>query len=524
MDFLTFISTKFTSEEQILFVNNFKDYLYNDQEKDFVVDLEKAYKFLGLSRKDNAKRLLVKSFQEDKDYKVLPYLLTGQSSEAYASAKETILMTPFTFKEFCIKANTEIAAKFRKYYIKLEYMFMKYLEHNLKETTGQLDSAHAKANALELELKKFRGRQRNKYEFGDTVYIVKEGNLFKVGSALNMNSREDNYYCHSNLAKVVYAKRCQNRKILEDVMHHRFSPFTYNNRKDWFIGVSFEELRKSMDDFQLLLDREASTYTIDIEALKDKSNDEVFPEYTPNVNEMTDNNKPHEGSIQHESTINKKDTTSNNEDNKKDYITPSEETQDITTLEINTVIEDPVESQLIPPTIEKLPDISPEFPKFIKECFIIKEGAKTSWVDIGAKYKLWSRSTGHIKEALSDYLKKHNFKETFIYHEDTKANCMAFEGLEMIPTKPFEVTASSSEVERFLYDTCVPNVTGRIASKDIYEKFVEWKDALTGDYKKISKNDKQTLAKYFNDNYLAAVVHTGVRMRFGYYGVSLKGS
>lgn len=455
-------------------------------------------------------------------------------------------MTPFTFKEFCIKANTEVASKYRKYYIKLEYMFMKYLEHNLKQTRGQLDTAQSKVKALENELRKFKGRQRIKFEFGDTVYIIMEGNIFKIGSALNMNFREDSYYCHSNLSKVVYTKRCRNRKVLEDAMHNRFITNRYNNRKDWFIGVSFETLRKAMDEIQFSIDGEISTFTINVEALNDTSNNAIFyqlPEYQINdevekIAESNDDNYTSEPSIQN---INEPIFTNPEEITK--YQIPTSEllpnidnshsNESSSTSEPTSTIESSTTSEKLQTTITSinpetniadLPDIPPDFDGFIRECFVLKEDAKTSWVDIGAKYRIWSRSLGQVKDALYEYLKQHTFKETFMYNEHTKTNSIAFQGLEMIPLKPFQISENSTEIEKFVYDTCVNNVTGRVASKDIYEKFVEWKHESDKKYTKLHKNDKLKLSGFFNNRYLAATVHNGERIRFGYYGISLKGS
>ena len=67
---LTKIQDNFTKFEQQLFVTSFYCYLNCDEKNDFVVDLDNVWKWLGFTRKDNAKRLLEKFFTKDIDYKV----------------------------------------------------------------------------------------------------------------------------------------------------------------------------------------------------------------------------------------------------------------------------------------------------------------------------------------------------------------------------------------------------------------------------------------------------------------------
>lgn len=580
MDLYDMLKTEFTGEDEGIFMTNFKYCLEHDPYNDFIINLDDILHYLGYTRKETAKKLIVKYFEENTSYRLLRFGPQQDHNLVNDGAhnKERILLSPNTFKELCLLANTDKAKRIRMYYIRMEMVLSKYIS---KQNEKLLEVSTNKIKTLENELKIFRGRKKNKYEFGDTVYLVKEGNIWKAGSALNMNYREDSYYCHSNLAKVVYAKRCNNRKILEDVMHHKFREFTYNNRKDWFIGVDFETLRNALDEAQLLLDNKVSPFTIDIEALNDKRNNEVFyqaPAYQ--FSEEAEDNKKAPSIVisiaqpfiitkskgqpqiqQYDNSLLQLNTTVSVDPSHTDQSSstfqsvtisetphtiesstinessstsePSSTNEPSSTSESSTINEPSSTSEKISTTITSisnpeinisdLPDIPPDFDGFIRECFVLKKDVKTSWVEIGAKYRIWSRSLGQVKDALYEYLKQHTFKESFIYNEHTKTNSIAFEGLEMIPLKPFEISENSTEIERFVYDTCVNNVTGRVAAKDIYEKFVEWKHESDKKYTKLHKNDKLKLSGFFNNRYLAATVHNGERIRFGYYGISLKG-
>lgn len=59
-----------TFDEKELFIKQFYGYLEFDEEKDFIIDLDIVYKWLGFTRHDNAKRLLQKHFILDEEYKI----------------------------------------------------------------------------------------------------------------------------------------------------------------------------------------------------------------------------------------------------------------------------------------------------------------------------------------------------------------------------------------------------------------------------------------------------------------------
>ena len=54
------IKDKFNSDEQKIFIGSFYTYLNYDSKKDFIIDLQKVWKWIGFSRIDPAKKLLTK--------------------------------------------------------------------------------------------------------------------------------------------------------------------------------------------------------------------------------------------------------------------------------------------------------------------------------------------------------------------------------------------------------------------------------------------------------------------------------
>jgi hypothetical protein len=65
------IKTKFTDSQQQLFVASFYCYLNYNSKTEFIIDLDNVWKWLGFSRKDQAKRCLTNNFIDKLDYKIV---------------------------------------------------------------------------------------------------------------------------------------------------------------------------------------------------------------------------------------------------------------------------------------------------------------------------------------------------------------------------------------------------------------------------------------------------------------------
>jgi len=68
---LTKIKSKFTENEQQLFVASFYSFLHYNSKTDYVVDLDDVWKWVGYSSKAHSKKLLENNFIMNKDYKCL---------------------------------------------------------------------------------------------------------------------------------------------------------------------------------------------------------------------------------------------------------------------------------------------------------------------------------------------------------------------------------------------------------------------------------------------------------------------
>ncbi len=200
------IKEKFSNEEQQLFIASFYCYLNYDTEKDFMVDLDDVWKWLGFNKKYNATIALHKHFMENVDYiNLAPYESGARSDDEKWGGQniKKIMMTINCFKSLCLKAQTTKAYDIHKYYLKMEKLLnevigeesmefkqiieeQKRLLDQKEEALVQKDEALTKAP--ELERHKLLLRKYGQIT-GSLVYIVriKEGDngtyIIKIGES-----------------------------------------------------------------------------------------------------------------------------------------------------------------------------------------------------------------------------------------------------------------------------------------------------------------------------------------------------
>jgi hypothetical protein len=137
---LTKIKESFTNNEQQLFVSSFYCYLNCNQKTDFVIDLDKVWKWMGFYKKDNAKHLLEKNFTLNKDYIIFAPDASAVKKGSGGHNIKKIIMTINVFKSFCLKANTKKADEIHEYYMKLETMLHELVDEETTELKNQLQN------------------------------------------------------------------------------------------------------------------------------------------------------------------------------------------------------------------------------------------------------------------------------------------------------------------------------------------------------------------------------------------------
>ena len=148
-----------SEQEQIFMISHYLYLQHGSDSTKFVVDFDNVWKTVEFTRRDNAKRILVKHFTEHIDYKnIAPHfggasleahnvknILTYQSGQATneqkihgGQNKETILLTVDCFKNFCMIAATPKAKVIRSYYVKMENIMHEYYKQLQINTRFQL--------------------------------------------------------------------------------------------------------------------------------------------------------------------------------------------------------------------------------------------------------------------------------------------------------------------------------------------------------------------------------------------------
>jgi hypothetical protein len=208
------IKNTFNNVEQQLFLSSFYCYLNHDQEKDFVIELGKIWKWLGFTRIDHCKTVLKKHFVENIDYKILLQKLQEKKMSPPKAApevggagsdsinvknlggaglnKETILLNIKTFKKLCLKSNTKKADSIHDYFIRLEEMLYDILVEEASELQTQLQ-------LKESELQ----------ETSSQLNVVKQDS---VKHKHNILLREYSYEC--NLVYLIKVKTFQNNTFV----------------------------------------------------------------------------------------------------------------------------------------------------------------------------------------------------------------------------------------------------------------------------------------------------------------------
>lgn len=236
----------FTSDDEKLFVKNFKYYLqYGEDDSKFIINFDDLYKWIEYSRYDNAKYLLKNKFEENKDYIVSSLLLNVKEQcnvevnlnhPKGGHNKEFIYLNVKTFKKFCLKASTKKADIIHDYYLKMESILNKYI----KDT-------YIQSNIKFIEDKEFERHKTLIYAYKNQplIYLMKikqneDGSfILKIGHTKSIQDRVQKI---SSLFKlnvmVMDVYPCKKNAEFENMLHNhqyllsmKYTDIINNNEK-----------------------------------------------------------------------------------------------------------------------------------------------------------------------------------------------------------------------------------------------------------------------------------------------------
>jgi hypothetical protein len=241
------IKSKFTDEDQQLFVANFYCYLNYNQKTDFVIILDRIWKWLGYSRIDHCKTVLFKNFIQDIDYKIEkaapedaeagPKLSQeGKNIGGAGANREYTTLTVNCFKKLCLKSRTEKADQIHDYYVGLEDLMNELVAEQTEELQSQLQLKD-KQN-IELKEKTLIEAYKNK----PIVYLAYvqngiEGDIVKFGQTTDISDRITRHRAVFRNFKLIYC--------IESVYNRELEYLIKQNLKKYIITKTFSDTKQT---------------------------------------------------------------------------------------------------------------------------------------------------------------------------------------------------------------------------------------------------------------------------------------
>jgi len=255
------IKENFNDNQQQLFVASFYCSLNYDSKKDFVIDFDNVWKWLGFSRKEHGKTVLNKHFVEKVDYKVDIFatevaVAKNEADNRGGYNKEKIMLNVNSFKKFCLKSGTKKADEVHDYYIKLEELLQETVNEETNELRKQLQIKDTVIQEKELLLKEetcIRKGLKARYEYflkkrididtyaiGGLLYIIGYKELpleKKIGFASDLNERIKGFQTEFPYEPVVQYTRyfsLPDPIKIEKIVHFTLKKFRTRNGREWF--------------------------------------------------------------------------------------------------------------------------------------------------------------------------------------------------------------------------------------------------------------------------------------------------
>jgi len=518
------IKENFNEIEQKLFVSSFYCYLNYDKNKDFVVDLDNVWKWLGFNQKYNALRVLEKNFILDKDYINFAPQVGGAKNEPNNNDeknkkednrgghnKQTFMMTINCFKKFCLKADTKKAHEIHEYYIKMEDTLHEIIEEESNELRLQLEQKEEELeeNKLNSEKEKLKAAEKATIlQFPvntECIYfgIINNTNelnekLIKFGHTNNLAVRVREHKKNYNDFILINAFKVPNKVEIENLI-----------KKDIHIKKQIRniEVNEKMKNEIIAYNNH---FTIEklINIIKNIIRSKTYS--IENFNKLMENNdflENENGNLKEERI--KKDEIINKLNLEIIELKEKIEKQNITIESINKEEESVYKNILIPED-----DLHKRFNDFINEICIVRPDVEELSVNLEGRYRLWNQKkpSKEVFHALKNYL-DFRFKPKKIKTQH------GYLGIKLKEVE-YKKRLINSDIEAFIFEKCKFFDSGKVLNSILLKEYQKWKGSIN---KIISENDIKDIKTYLNEcpYALKATVWTEHGNNEGYYGLCL---
>jgi hypothetical protein len=499
---LELLRTELTTDEQHLFIDSFALYLQHDKRKDFVIDLDDVWQWMGFSNKGHAKRATVKNLQQDVDFSVIARdgnksLMDGSSM---GRPVECIRMTQNGFKKLCMRVGTERGSQVSEYYLAMEEVMFEYLQQSLTSKQAELEDKsmelEAARNVLET-LQMAISPECDGYLYSFHTDIAREEAHRKIGITTWLKSRHGDHgqtnHCGAyDICREVPLgfglKKAENTlRLYLDFAGHHISGENYlvsrNDIRYWItiitglahVGRKDAALRsKVLADIAVILDRD------------------VFGAPTTAVSSV-----PVSAPVP--------------------VPAPVPEHDDVIIDEEEILAEAPVQ---VARSVDEY-----RFDQFISEMCVTSDiNACAPTVLIAGAYRLWARSATKVAyHALLRYLGR-RFRPVRVPSIVNCDNVMnGYEGVSLIPRLPRELPAMATMAQRFLHAEAEFAPHGKVLLTQLSDEYKNWLRRVRPD-SPFSDADVVELRNELDrsNDALQSVLWTAQGNGIGFYGVHLR--
>ena len=502
---LTKIKTNFTDFEQQLFLSSFYCYFNCDPVKDFVIDLDNVWKWLGFNQKVKAKVLLENHFKIDNDYiKSLSQMGKQDEKSHGGHNKEIFMLNINTFKKFCLKAGTKKADEIHDYYMKLEKIIQETINEENNELKLQLQNKDKLINEKQKEVERALISQfpvNTECIYFGTIDNTNENGekLIKFGHTNDLSNRvsyQHKHYINFNLKN---AFRVQNKVEIENLIK------SHPKIKSQLRTIKIDDKNKTE------IIAYSVSFTIDklTKIIKEIIQSKIYS--LENFNKLTKRNEELE--------------TENNSLYEKIKLLEKNSLEQI--LEINNLREKLDKQQQTIDSIKSneisvyqnvlLPEdeLNKKFNEFVNEICIVRPDVQELSVNLEGRYRLWSKvkPTKEVFHALKNYL-------------DTRFKPKRIDGNHgyigiKLKLVEYKKSSNNSDVENFIFHGCEFLDCGKILNSTLLKEYQKWKISVN---KELLDNDMKDIKTYLNElpYTLKATVWVDGDSNEGYYGISLK--
>lgn len=471
------INLFFSEKEQKIFITNFYCYLNYDKDKDYIISIDDIWEWLEFYKKANCKKLLLKCFQENKDYIIKK---NDKNIKQYGGQnKEHILLNINCFKSLCLKADTKISYEIHNYYIKLENLINEIYEEQVEELKNITSKIQKDKKDLEKELIKnfpinteciYIGTIDNTNE--DNEKLIKFGHTNNLEQRIHEHNKTYDNFVLKSATKVSNKQEIENLIKKNKYIKEQIRTIEVKGKNKTEI-IAYDD-KFTIDDLKKIVN----------DIIKNKTySPENFNKLQEEYNNYKEDSEKEISTLKEEQeNLNKKNIYLCNERDKFEELHKQEKKENDKLKEqvdnLTKLVEEYVSNNKPdkPFTDEKDNDDNIlKYKKFINECCIVRKDVEVESLEITGQFRIWvgEKPKRELFEGFNTYLKQ-NFIEKRLANKEKQQNVRGFEGIKLKQIEYKKVKEQMNLYETFIFEKCRFNPTYKDTTKYICEEGLKY--------------------------------------------------